>query len=187
MTYKGFIKRVFGPTVPSVNHLIIVADNGSVNHTAAADPADDLHRVSSLNGISRLYYLLFSRWQNQAGYVSDAVMADIMSTFLDTVESPKEFVFSTAAGTVVPGGSKTVSVTANTMNVPSGIYSRSLVLTTGHAAVPLERVINFRKRCTKGMKAAISFGWHTKRAVPRRVIQPMSATRNGIFAALTWS
>lgn len=51
----------------------------------------------------------------------------------------------------------------------------------------LERVINFRKRCTKGMKAAISFGWHTKRAVPRRVIQPMSATRNGIFAALTWS
>lgn len=134
--YKGFIKRVYGSFVPSVNHLIILADNGSVSQTASTDITLDDHTVAPLTGVSRLYYLMFTRWQTDGGYVSDDVMAAMMSRFLDIVESPKEFVFSKASGTVSSGGSQTLTVTVNAANLPVGSHSRSLVVTSGHAAVP---------------------------------------------------
>jgi hypothetical protein len=134
--YKGFIKRVYGSLTPSVNHLIILADNGSVSQTASTDVTLDDHTVSPLTGVSRLYYLMFTRRQTEAGYVSDDVMAAMMSRFLDIVESPKEFVFSKASGTVSSGGSQTLTVTVNAANLPVGSHSRSLVVTSGHAAVP---------------------------------------------------
>lgn len=58
--YKGFVKRVFSAGDPSVNHLVIVADNGTVDHEVSLDTDNDYHRITGLGGTTRIYHLLFA-------------------------------------------------------------------------------------------------------------------------------
>ena len=86
ITYKGFVKRVFGTDKPSVNHLIVVEDNGSVGHTYATNPSDDGHTVTGLSGVKRLYYLLFASRKNGSGTkIDDSSMSNIMSTLITSL------------------------------------------------------------------------------------------------------
>ena len=88
ITYKGFVKRTFGTSDPSVNHLIIVQDNGAVTHTFATNTDNDLHSVSSLTGVTRLYYLLFA--SSTGGLVPDDTIKEIMRTFMLEIGSSTE-------------------------------------------------------------------------------------------------
>ncbi|MCV9386579.1 S8 family serine peptidase [Reichenbachiella ulvae] len=82
--YLGFVKRVYNAGDPSVNHLIIVKNNGQVNHSFYADTNSDYHEVNNLEEIDQLYYLLFA---GQSGaYIDNAQMLDIMQAFLDVAE-----------------------------------------------------------------------------------------------------
>ena len=59
-TYRGFVKRVYSAGDPSVNHIIIVPDNGTVTHTVTTNTNDDFHRITSLTGVTRIYHLLYA-------------------------------------------------------------------------------------------------------------------------------
>ncbi|SHJ41679.1 Serine protease, subtilisin family [Reichenbachiella agariperforans] len=83
--YLGFVKRVYSTSDPSVNHLIIVENNGSVYHSFDTYSDSDEHTVYELSGTSRLYYLLFA--SASGGYVDNDDMSSIMERFIETVES----------------------------------------------------------------------------------------------------
>ncbi|MEM9326297.1 MAG: M4 family metallopeptidase [Bacteroidota bacterium] len=79
-TFLGFVKRVFESGDPSVNHLIIVESNGTATHEFSTNTNDDLHEVSNLSGVDRMYYLLFSAGNN-GEYINDATMLNIINIF----------------------------------------------------------------------------------------------------------
>ena len=82
-TYYGFVKRVYNAGDPSVNHLIIVADNPSADHTFATYTNDDFHRVSNLTSNRRLYYLLYAG--ENGFYIDDNATLNIMETFITSL------------------------------------------------------------------------------------------------------
>jgi len=67
-TYKGFVKRVYGTSDPSVNHLFIVRDDaGAVKHDFPNDVALDEHRLTGLPASGRVYYLMFGTRDRRNG------------------------------------------------------------------------------------------------------------------------
>ncbi len=88
--FKAFVKRVFdgvdlnsGVFDPTVNHMIIIEDNGLADHSFSTNTNSDQHRVTGLAGVRRLYHLLYS---SQEGLrISDEDTLAIFETFVDTV------------------------------------------------------------------------------------------------------
>jgi len=66
--YRGFVKRVYGTSDPSVNHLFIVRDDaGAVKHAFPNDVARDEHTLTGLSQGCRVYYLMFGSRYNRIG------------------------------------------------------------------------------------------------------------------------
>jgi len=85
INYKGFFTRTYGTVLPSVNHLIIVEDNGSLEHFYADKTSDDYDAVENLQNIPWLVYLLFSTWNGiQGTVVSNSIIQQFMITFLSS-------------------------------------------------------------------------------------------------------
>ena len=80
------MKRVYNAGDPSVNHLIIVPDNGIVVHDVATDTNNDYHRVSGLSAINRIYYLLYAG--SSGAYIDNTAALAIMTNFLDAATTP---------------------------------------------------------------------------------------------------
>jgi hypothetical protein len=133
-TFKGFVKRIYNAGDPSVNHLIIVADNGSVNHQTSTDTNNDFHRLTGIAGVTRLYYLLYAR--SSGGYIDNTATSAIMSAFLDAVGEQGWADFSEASGTVLPGATQTLYATAYGEGLSVGNHPRSLVVTSNDPASP---------------------------------------------------
>ena len=133
-TYRGFVKRVYNASDPSVNHLIIVPDNGTVTHTVATDTNDDAHRVLNLTGVTRIYHLLFAG--TGGAYIDNTAMQSIMTTFLDAVAAPDWVTPAPTSGTVAAGGSQNVTLTIATAGLAVGSYTRTLVVTSNDALHP---------------------------------------------------
>ena len=77
-----FVKRVFNAGDPSVNHIILVpgASAGAM-HSFPTSTDDDLHTVSGLAGIDRIYYLLVAR--ASGGYLGNDEIVAIASRFAE--------------------------------------------------------------------------------------------------------
>ncbi|MGI9239601.1 MAG: LamG-like jellyroll fold domain-containing protein [Verrucomicrobiales bacterium] len=88
--FHAFVKRVYdgvdlnsGVFDPTVNHMIIIEDNGQAEHSFSTNTNSDQHRVTGLTGVRRLYHLLYS---SQEGLrISDEDTLAIFETFIDTV------------------------------------------------------------------------------------------------------
>ena len=98
---------------PSVNHLIIIPENGNANHNFSTDTDEDQHEITGLSQTNRLYYLLFAG--TNSGFVDNATMTNIATEFLQTIET-EEAPFIQTAG--LPSGSEfPVGTTTNTFEI----------------------------------------------------------------------
>jgi hypothetical protein len=134
ITYRGFVKRVYNAGDPSVNHLIILANNGSATHEVSTDTNNDYHRVTSLSGVTRIYYLLYAG--TGGAYISNASTLNIMTAFLDAVSAPDWLMASPLSGNVSAGGSQNVQLTLNAAGLGVGTYNRTLIIASNDPAVP---------------------------------------------------
>lgn len=126
VTYRGFVKRVYAAGDPSVNHLIIVADNGSVTHETSTDTNNDYHRLTNLTGVTRIYDLLYAG--TSGAYIDNTAALGIMNAFLDAVLAGDWVTESPSSGTVAPGGSQAVSLTISAAKLAAGNYTRTLLI-----------------------------------------------------------
>ncbi|MEM1216196.1 MAG: HYR domain-containing protein, partial [Bacteroidota bacterium] len=76
VTYYAYVKRIYNGNDPSINHLFIIEDNTGVTQTFATDTNDDQHRISGLNGNTRIYQF---NW-----YGADPNDDDIAYNYSDT-------------------------------------------------------------------------------------------------------
>jgi len=86
ISYKGFFTRIFeADNMPSINHLIIVEDNGSLENLYTFNTSDDNHSVKNLQNVPWLVYLTFGTWDNTGGTcVDDSILQQLMTTFLSS-------------------------------------------------------------------------------------------------------
>ncbi|MEQ1833329.1 MAG: S8 family serine peptidase, partial [Candidatus Eisenbacteria bacterium] len=82
-TYRAFVKRVFNAGDPSVNHMVIVADDPAATHSFALNTDDDFHQVTGLAPARRLYYLLYA---GTGGRIDDAQAMQVFATFLRVLD-----------------------------------------------------------------------------------------------------
>ncbi len=85
-TYKGFVKRVYNASDPSVNHLIVVEYNGSATHAFSSNTDLDEHRVSNLSGVKRLYCLVYAG--SHGSYINNTQTQGLMNKFLELIAGP---------------------------------------------------------------------------------------------------
>lgn len=128
-TYRGFVKRVYNAGDPSVNHLIIVHDNPSADHTFSSDTNNDFHEVVGLTSNSRIYYLLYA---GEGGfYINDDAARNIMETFLRALDlTPPAPWLSTnpISGTIPTSSSEVVDVIFDANGVQPGDHDGSLYI-----------------------------------------------------------
>jgi subtilisin family serine protease len=118
--WRGFTKRVYNASPPSVNHLVIVRDPGAATHSFAASTNDDYHRVSNLH-VPRVYYLLYSA--REGFFIDDAATQLIMERFVQAVDlGPKWLEVTPSAGVVAPGDSAEIEVRSNAGTLVAGRY-----------------------------------------------------------------
>jgi YVTN family beta-propeller protein len=138
VTYYGFVKRVYNAYGdPSVNHLIIVADNPAADHTYSTNTDDDYHHVYNLGPNSRLYYLLYAG--SNGFYIDDTATLNIMETFLDALEllPPAPWLSADPASGVVPTyESVEVQVTFDAIAMQPGGYTAVLAVESSDPVTP---------------------------------------------------
>ncbi|MDF3059312.1 MAG: hypothetical protein K0R17_3527 [Rariglobus sp.] len=134
ITYRGFIKRVYGTSNPSVNHLVIVADNGSATHSASTDTNNDLHRVSSLSGVTRVYYLLYAG--GSGSYINNTSAQAVMATFLDTVSTGDWMNGAPSSGSIAPGASASITLTFDSTGLDFRTHTQTLRVTSNDPLQP---------------------------------------------------
>ena len=83
--YKGFFIRIYDAFIPSINHLIIVEDNGSLEHIFTGMTGFEYQKVKNLQNIPWIAYLLFATKKSGKGtYVDDSIIQQLMTNFLSS-------------------------------------------------------------------------------------------------------
>jgi hypothetical protein len=137
-SYLGFVKRVYNAGDPSVNHLVIVQDNGSVNHSFSTNTDSDFHQILNLNGIGRLYYLLYAG--RNGYYINDDHAMVIMEKFLSLVESNDWLTVDPLVGGVEAGESLLVEVKYDASDLYGGVYHKNLQIKSNDPINPMINV-----------------------------------------------
>jgi hypothetical protein len=134
--YRGYVKRVYGAGVPSVNHLIIIAEPDSTTHTFSPYTDEDYDLVLGLGTSRRMYYLLYA---GQGGaYIDDAATLGIMMAFLTTVNPPVPWLsVAPAFGTVAAHSSATVSVRFDAHDLAAAQYDARLLVLSNDPDEPV--------------------------------------------------
>ncbi|ELR71582.1 hypothetical protein C900_02497 [Fulvivirga imtechensis AK7] len=127
-SYLGFVKRVYDAWDPSVNHLIIVEDNGSVNHEFSTNTNDDYHRINGLTGIDRMYYLLFAG--TSGSYIDNDVMLGVMDRFVSISTGTRGVFLEEHSGTVEAGETKAVDILFDAAGLEPGQYNSNIFITS---------------------------------------------------------
>jgi len=121
INYKGFVKRVYNSFDPSINHLIIMKDNGSLVQTIPTGTSFDDHDIEGMTGLDRMYYLLFA--EASSGLYSDEQMEAIMIKFLEIVESDGFATLPEGTFELAGGTSESFDLVFNTNNTQGGVYN----------------------------------------------------------------
>ncbi|MFB0516570.1 MAG: choice-of-anchor D domain-containing protein, partial [Candidatus Neomarinimicrobiota bacterium] len=139
VTYYGFVKRVYGAGDPSVNHLVVVADNPTAYHEFSTNTNDDYHRVCNLSGSNRIYYLLYAG--SNGYYINNTATLSIMDAFLDAIHlMPDWIAIRPDSGTIAPGGSENVEVIFNATGLSGGDYEAQICVISNAPANPEIRI-----------------------------------------------
>jgi subtilisin family serine protease len=161
VNYRGFVKRVFGTLVPSVNHLIVVADAPSANHVFDTWTDNDYHLVTGLLSCRRLYYLLFSA--QSGGYLNDGVVAQVFQNFVALMNAaPPWLSVSPDSGTTSAGGESALNVRFDAAGLLGGDYRGAIAFTSNDPdetsfAVPVAMHVTGVPRLAAS-RASLDFG-----------------------------
>jgi len=82
--FTGYVSRVYNSGDPSINHLIIVADNDEIEVTIANGTGNEDHQVNNLENTDRIYYILFAT-NGGNEFVSDDIFQDVFDNFVETM------------------------------------------------------------------------------------------------------
>ena len=135
VTYLGFVKRVYNAVDPSINHLIIIEYDSTANHEFATYTNDDYHRILNLNGVNRIYYLLYAG----AGgfFIDDTATLNIMTSFLNTLELYPPWIAATpTSGTIPAGQTQNIDVFFNATGLEAGDYLADLLINSNDPDEP---------------------------------------------------
>ncbi|WP_367275754.1 S8 family serine peptidase [Marivirga sp.] len=125
--YVGFVKRVYNAYDPSVNHLIIVEDNGLVNHEFSTDTNNDFHRLNNLTDINNLHHLLFAGTSGK--YYDNTVMTNVMEAYLDLIDTKASWLtMEPSEGTVPAGQQMEIAVNYNANHLEIGNYNAQITV-----------------------------------------------------------
>ncbi len=133
VTYSCFLKRVYGAGDPSINHLFMIPQANSATQSMGVTTDDDLHTISGLTGVTRMYYMLYAG--NAGATISVPQATTIAQTFANIIpvdgtyswtSSPVGFTSSVSAPTVTPSATTTYTLTG-TLN---GCSASDAVLVT---------------------------------------------------------
>lgn len=128
-SYTGYVKRVFGTSDPSVNHLIIVENAPDTYHDFDTFTNSDYHRLSGLPESARVYYLLFA--SASGGYINNAAMETIFEAFIEQVHGGGSWLVpDTFGGTIPTGQSQDIALDVSTLGLESGAYGATLSFET---------------------------------------------------------
>ncbi len=131
--FLGFVKRVYNAGDPSVNHLIIVEDNDIVNHEITTNTNDDYHQVNNLEGIDRLYYLLYAG--SSGLYIDDSTALVIMNQFLDVINEGDNWLsLNKYEGSIQAGETEDLDLTFNASGLYGGLYEKDLLVQSNDPA-----------------------------------------------------
>lgn len=137
--FLGFVKRVYSTSKPSVNHLIIVKYDPAIKHTFSTYTNDDLHQILHMNGVTRLYYLLYSGKNGQ--YINDNATRAIMEAFLGSIGlSPGWVSVEPESGSVPAGGETQIRTRFDAASLEQGVYQAALMVSSNdplHSDVPV--------------------------------------------------
>ncbi|MBB5040468.1 Ig-like domain-containing protein [Prosthecobacter dejongeii] len=78
--YVGFLKRVSGSSVTSVNHLVILPNHPNLSHSFSTNTDLDNHDIMGLPASTRLYALVFSTGVGTS--ISDVQARQVMERFI---------------------------------------------------------------------------------------------------------
>lgn len=134
ITYRGFVKRVYNTSDPSVNHLIIVPDGPGVTHEPSTDTNYDNHRLSNLPGVTRIYYLLYAG--TSGAFIDNTATLAIMNAFLDAAGIPSFVTASPASGSINTGNQQTLTLTIDATGLDKGLHIDNLVISSNDPATP---------------------------------------------------
>ncbi|MEM7107818.1 MAG: choice-of-anchor D domain-containing protein [Bacteroidota bacterium] len=123
-SYLGFVKRVYDAFDPSVNHLIIVEDNGSAYHEFDTSTDSDGHAVFNLPASSTVYYLLFAG--DNGYYYDDTIMQAVMSEFLGNTGPEWITLSGPLTGNLASGESANIDVLLDGTNREIGNYTADI-------------------------------------------------------------
>ena len=83
--YTAYVKRVYGASDPSINHIFIVNTDGTgITQDYDSGSDTDYHQISNLGSVTELHYLLLSRF-NPDDKIEDATIDTIVGTYLSLV------------------------------------------------------------------------------------------------------
>ena len=102
VTYDVYIKRVYGTSDPSINHIMMIPQNGSASHTYSTNTDNDLHTLNNINASTRLHYVLISR--NGGGYIDNYDMELFVENYLYGANFAGTVSNVTACGSAVVNG-----------------------------------------------------------------------------------
>jgi YVTN family beta-propeller protein len=171
-SYYGFVKRVYDAGDPSVNHLIIVANNPAADHVFATYTDDDFHRVFNLSPDTRMYYLLYAG--SNGYYIDNEATLGIMEAFLNTlpVDAASPWLaVSPTAGSLPPNSVQDFVVTFDSTNLQPGDYQGSLVINSND---PVNGRITLPASLT--VEPTATMGWVEGYVTDSRFGTPLQAT-----------
>ncbi|NEP86225.1 MAG: LamG domain-containing protein [Okeania sp. SIO2C2] len=126
VTFSGFVKRVYGTTDPSVNHLVILENNGSATHQFSTNTDHDQHLISNISGTKRIYYLLYAGGTTEK--IDDTQTQSIMNAFLNIcvrVVASSQTLITTIDG-------ERIDVFTENNNAKLGIFLRNQFYDSGY-------------------------------------------------------
>lgn len=120
ITYNCFLKRVHSAWDPSINQLFMIPQPNSASQNMGGSTDDNLHTVSGLTGVTRMYYMLYAG--NAGAIISVPQATTIAQTFANIIptggtyswtSTPAGFTSSIQNPTVTPLATTTYTLTTS--------------------------------------------------------------------------
>ncbi|TRX50015.1 S8 family serine peptidase [Fulvivirga sp. M361] len=137
-SYVAFVKRVYDTEDPSINHMIVVEDNGTVNHKFATSTDNDYHEISNLSDISRIYYLLYAGYAGEnARYIDNNTTGSIMSAFIEVIDKDPNLYLEKLNGEIATGQTESINVLFNARDTDPDMYLNDIIISSNALSDPL--------------------------------------------------
>ncbi len=138
--FTGYVKRMYGASNPSVNHIIITETNNSIVRDYSTSTYYEDHSLTNLQNNDRVFYLLFA--STSGGYVNDNQMQSIMEAFIDNLLQENYFLvdIDPASETVAPSSSEQVTLTFVNAGSAAGSYNSTITINSNDPLNPVVEV-----------------------------------------------